>query len=204
MISFVIGDLFQIRAEAIVNTVNCVGVQGAGVALGCKTRWPAAYAAYRKDCGLGLSCAGTPDQRFGPAPHQVAPPCCQPGGHCNIHRIRPGIVTTRWLKPGLPLRAILELPTKRHWKDASRIEDVVASLSALAETIRTICVGSVAMTMPGCGNGGLQPHIVRPFVEQLLGPLTDVDIRIVSASHRDLPIPAEPQHRRSGIQPAQP
>ena len=45
MISFVIGDLFQIRAEAIVNTVNCVGVQGAGVALGCKTRWPAAYAA---------------------------------------------------------------------------------------------------------------------------------------------------------------
>lgn len=34
------GDLLKENVEAIVNTVNCVGVMGKGIALQFKQRWP--------------------------------------------------------------------------------------------------------------------------------------------------------------------
>jgi O-acetyl-ADP-ribose deacetylase (regulator of RNase III) len=40
MIEFKTGDLFLQDAEALVNTVNCVGVMGRGVALQFKKRFP--------------------------------------------------------------------------------------------------------------------------------------------------------------------
>ncbi|MCX6000532.1 MAG: Appr-1-p processing protein, partial [Chloroflexi bacterium] len=40
MVKALIGDLFESRAQTLVNTVNCVGVMGKGVALGFKTRFP--------------------------------------------------------------------------------------------------------------------------------------------------------------------
>lgn len=45
------GDLLkQDDLDAIVNTVNCVGVMGKGIALQFKNKWPANYAAYRNAC----------------------------------------------------------------------------------------------------------------------------------------------------------
>lgn len=45
------GDLLkQDDLDAIVNTVNCVGVMGKGIALQFKNKWPANYAAYRSAC----------------------------------------------------------------------------------------------------------------------------------------------------------
>ena len=38
MITVVKGDIFQSKAHTLVNTVNCVGVMGKGVALGFKRR----------------------------------------------------------------------------------------------------------------------------------------------------------------------
>ena len=40
MIEFVTGDLFSYEANVRVNTVNCVGVMGAGVALAFKNKYP--------------------------------------------------------------------------------------------------------------------------------------------------------------------
>ena len=40
MIEFVSGDFFEYDADIMVNTVNCVGVMGAGVALAFKKRFP--------------------------------------------------------------------------------------------------------------------------------------------------------------------
>ena len=48
------GNLFDSGAVAIVNTVNCVGVSGKGVALECKNRYPDNYIAYRDYCSSGL------------------------------------------------------------------------------------------------------------------------------------------------------
>lgn len=54
MIKFVRGELFSSDAEVIVNTVNCVGVMGKGVALEVKKRYPDVFAEYKKACELKL------------------------------------------------------------------------------------------------------------------------------------------------------
>lgn len=50
MFKALIGDLFASQAQALVNTVNCVGVMGKGVALEFKKRWPAMYEDYQRRC----------------------------------------------------------------------------------------------------------------------------------------------------------
>ena len=50
MIKLVKGDLLKADAEAIVNTVNIVGVMGKGIALQFKQAFPENYEAYRKAC----------------------------------------------------------------------------------------------------------------------------------------------------------
>jgi O-acetyl-ADP-ribose deacetylase (regulator of RNase III) len=42
--------VFNVGAQTIVNTVNCVGVMGAGIALEFKLRYPEMYADYSKRC----------------------------------------------------------------------------------------------------------------------------------------------------------
>ena len=47
MIKYTTGDLLKSDAEAIVNTVNCVGVMGRGIALQFKKAFPANFKAYK-------------------------------------------------------------------------------------------------------------------------------------------------------------
>lgn len=47
------GDLFEADVDAIVNTVNCVGVMGKGLALAVKRRYPEAYREYVIACVAG-------------------------------------------------------------------------------------------------------------------------------------------------------
>jgi O-acetyl-ADP-ribose deacetylase (regulator of RNase III) len=44
------GDLLKEESEAIVNTVNCVGIMGKGIALQFKQRWPQNFKAYEAAC----------------------------------------------------------------------------------------------------------------------------------------------------------
>ena len=53
MIEFRTGDILQADAEALVNTVNCVGIMGRGVALQFKNEFPDNFAAYRAACARG-------------------------------------------------------------------------------------------------------------------------------------------------------
>ncbi len=50
MIRVLIGDLFASRAQTLVNTVNCVGVMGKGVAEQFKQRFPAMFDDYKARC----------------------------------------------------------------------------------------------------------------------------------------------------------
>ena len=50
MISFVKGNLLESSAQALVNTVNTVGVMGKGIALQFKEAYPNNYILYRKAC----------------------------------------------------------------------------------------------------------------------------------------------------------
>lgn len=47
------GDLLDAQTEALVNTVNCVGVMGKGIALQFKRRYPQVFKAYKKACDSG-------------------------------------------------------------------------------------------------------------------------------------------------------
>lgn len=53
MIHYTQGNLFDAEVEALVNTVNTVGVMGKGIALMFKERYPANMTAYAKACAEG-------------------------------------------------------------------------------------------------------------------------------------------------------
>jgi len=50
MISYAQGDLLDAEVDALVNTVNCVGVMGKGIALQFRQAWPENYEDYRRAC----------------------------------------------------------------------------------------------------------------------------------------------------------
>lgn len=60
MVSVLVGDLFISSAQTLVNTVNCVGVMGKGIALGFKQRFPDMYHDYTSRCKRGEVRLGEP------------------------------------------------------------------------------------------------------------------------------------------------
>ncbi len=145
MLSFVKGDMFEDAYDIRVNTVNCVGVMGAGVALAFKSRYPEMFRAYKKACNEG--------------------------------RIRPGEIDvwrtlTDW---------IINFPTKRHWRNKSRYEDIETGLGSLHDYLRE--QGSVRVALPalGCGHGGLDWTRVASMIEAKLGDL-DAEVHVFEPS----------------------
>ena len=60
MFKVLTGDLFESRASAWVNTVNCVGVMGKGVALEFRRRFPDMFEDYRARCARRQVLLGEP------------------------------------------------------------------------------------------------------------------------------------------------
>jgi O-acetyl-ADP-ribose deacetylase (regulator of RNase III) len=146
MIEFTSGDILTCEAEALVNTVNCVGVMGRGLALHFRQAFPENFKAYEAAC-----------QRK----------AVQPG---RMFVFETGRLT--------PPRFIINFPTKRHWRNRSRIEDIEAGLVSLVEVIRDRRIRSIAIPPLGCGLGGLDWNDVRPRIERALASLTDVHVLI--------------------------
>jgi len=146
MFEFVNGDMFEDRCEALVNTVNCVGIMGRGVALQFKERFPDNYKAYKRVCDAG-----------GMAP-----------GHIFVYDTG-SMIGPRW---------ILNFPTKRHWRGASRIEDVESGLDDLVKVIEKLQIKSISMPPLGCGLGGLDWNEVRSRISDRLSALQNVSIKV--------------------------
>lgn len=53
-------DIFESKAHVIVNTVNCEGYMGKGLALVFKQRYPAMFTIYQKECKTGKLRIGRP------------------------------------------------------------------------------------------------------------------------------------------------
>lgn len=137
------GDLLAAKTDAIVNTVNTVGVMGKGVALQFRQAYPENYKAYLRAHRRG----------------ELAPG-------------RMLVVPTGQSVP----RLIINFPTKRHWRENSRTEDIEAGLLALVETVKQWKIKSIALPPLGCGNGGLNWADVRPRIERALGALPDLSV----------------------------
>ena len=60
MVNVLIGDIFKSEAQTLVNTVNCVGVMGKGLALEFKKRFPDMFEDYAGRCERGEVKLGVP------------------------------------------------------------------------------------------------------------------------------------------------
>ncbi|TAF38169.1 MAG: Appr-1-p processing protein, partial [Alphaproteobacteria bacterium] len=148
------GDMFAEPVEALVNTVNCVGVMGKGVALEFKNRWPANFRAYKMLCDAKSL---KPGQMF--------------------------VFDTKELFANEGPRYLINFPTKTHWRSKSRMEYIEDGLNALVEVIRTREITSIAIPPLGCGNGGLDWADVRSLIEAKLSNLDGVDIVLFAPKH---------------------
>lgn len=145
MMQFTQGDILRDQSEAIVNTVNCVGVMGRGIALQFKNAFPENFKAYAKACKQGDV---RPGQMFVTDTGEFAP------------------------------RYIVNFPTKRHWREKSRMEDVEAGLEALKRWIREKDIRSIALPPLGAGLGGLDWREVRARIVAMLEELERVEVTV--------------------------
>ena len=54
MIKKIKGNIFNTKCQTLVNTVNCIGVMGKGMALECKLRFPEMFIKYKDSCDKKL------------------------------------------------------------------------------------------------------------------------------------------------------
>ena len=73
-------------------------------------------------------------------------------------------------------RFIINFPTKRHWRERSRLEDIEAGLASLVKEIRRREIRSLAVPPLGAGLGGLDWREVRVRIDRALGKLKDVRV----------------------------
>lgn len=146
MIRFTQGNLLESRVEALVNTVNTVGVMGKGIALMFKEAFPANFRAYEDACKR----------------HDVKI------GHMFVTE-NPAFEGPRW---------IINFPTKKHWRQPSKLEWIIEGLKDLRCVIQEKHICSIALPPLGAGNGGLDWKDVRAEVQRLLGDLSEVDIHV--------------------------
>lgn len=91
---------------------------------------------------------------------------------CKEQRVRVGEMFVTETHELVGPRFIINFPTKRHWKERSRLEYITEGLEDLKRVIAEHGITSVAMPPLGCGNGGLNWSQVRPIIEQSLAEVT--------------------------------
>ena len=162
MIHYTSGNLLHADVDALVNTVNCVGVMGRGIALQFKHAYPGNFAAYARAC--------------------------------KAAEVRPGRMFVYDTGALSGPRFIVNFPTKRHWKEKSRIEDIESGLTDLGRAIEENGIRSIAIPPLGAGLGGLDWNEVKPRIEQAMAAQSDLDV-LVFAPDGTLG-PTGLQHRR--------
>lgn len=91
-------------------------------------------------------------------------------------------------------RFIINFPTKKHWRQPSKLEFVRDGLVDLVATVRAHGIQSIAIPPLGCGNGGLDWSDVKPEILKAFAALPEV--RVVLFEPSDGPTAAEVIDRR--------
>lgn len=63
---------------------------------------------------------------------------------------------------------IINFPTKNHWKEKSKLENIELGLQTLVMTIKELKIKSIALPMLGCGLGGLESKEVKSLFKNYL------------------------------------
>lgn len=144
VIEYTEGNLLEAKVEALVDTVNEVGVMGKGIALQFREAFPASAHEYveasrRKEVHVGHVFVTRDDSLDGP----------------------------KW---------IIHFPTKRHWRQPSRLEWVQEGLRDLVRVVRENRIESIALPPLGCGNGGLEWNEVQHEIQSAFGGVEGVRV----------------------------
>lgn len=147
MITEVSGCLFRSEAQALVNTVNCVGPMGRGIALAFKQRYPDMYHAYRSVVLAKAAPSGP--------------------GRCQRGLLRPGMI--------LPYtgadKLILNFAVKDHWRNLSSHAWVENCLARFVANYERLGVTSVALPRLGAENGWIPWEPTYELIYRYLGDL---------------------------------
>jgi O-acetyl-ADP-ribose deacetylase (regulator of RNase III) len=143
MIEFVQGNFFVYKADIRINTVNCVGVMGAGVALQFKNRYPEMNTEYMKLCNQGLIRPGKPHVWKGK----------------NLFSNSEEDIT------------IINFPTKDDWKKPSEYAYIEDGLKWLKEYLKDKPNSTITVPALGCGHGGLDWGKVKNLIIEYLSEL---------------------------------
>lgn len=158
MIKETIGNILDADVEALVNTVNTVGVMGRGIALQFKQAFPENFSAYEAACRR--------DE-------------VQPGRMFVFHRD-----SLRTLRNP---RFIINFPTKRDWRGKSKIEDIEAGLRDLVRVVKREGIRSIAIPPLGCGSGKLDWSDVRARIMNALDSLPELFALVYPPAHAPAP-----------------
>lgn len=144
------GNLLDAAADALVNTVNCEGVMGRGLALQFKQAFPAMFKAYKRAAAAGAVVPG------------------------RMHVFATGA--------GEPPKYIINFPTKRRWREPSRMEDIEAGLIDLIAQAQALRLTTIAVPPLGSGLGGLPWAEVRARVVAAFDALPHVRVLLFEPS----------------------
>ena len=96
---------------------------------------------------------------------------------CKDNRVQPGrglITETCRQSP----RFIVNFPTKRHWRDRSRLSDIQLGLRNLHRELLRRDIRSIALPALGAGLGGLPWPDVRDLIEREFGNQSAIEITV--------------------------
>lgn len=169
--------------DALVNTVNTVGIMGKGVALAFFEHFGGQNSRYVKDY---INACRRKSNRLDVRKLQIFETESKKTISIGSERdfVQPTDATQLAFdeqprSPGLASSQptwIINFPTKRNWRDASNLEDVRVGLERLREAIGLLNIKSIAMPALGCGNGGLNWTDVEPMIEHELNHIVDLEI----------------------------
>ena len=136
-------SLYSKDVQTIVNTVNCVGVMGKGIALAYKLFYPDMFPLYERFCLDGSLTIG------------------------KLWLYRPDTPNLAW---------VLNFPTKKDWKDPSKMEYIELGLKKFLDTYEEKGITSIAFPMLGTANGGLRTDEV---LDLMIHYLSQCEIPVV-------------------------
>ena len=95
---------------------------------------------------------------------------------CNRGEARPGSMLVFETHQLTNPCYVINFPTKRHWRDKSRISDIESGLKALVAEVKRLGIRTIAIPALGCGLGGLEWPDVHPRIEKAFSSLPEVHV----------------------------
>jgi len=86
---------------------------------------------------------------------------------CREGQLKPGSLHVWKTSSG---EWVINFPTKRHWRNPSRYDDIESGLDSLRDYLRSLGDVTVALPALGCGYGGLDwERVSRMIADKLAG-----------------------------------